>query len=466
VGVDLGTTNSAVATFEGGRAVLIPNSEGKNTTPSVVAFTEDGKTLVGTAAKRQSILNPKATFYSVKRFIGRKYAEVDAERAAVSFDVASDASGDAVFNCPRVQTEPIYPQEISAILLDTLFADAEAYLGGAVEKAVITVPAYFTEEQRVATEEAGKLARPGLVVRTMREPIAAALAYGLDKEEDELILVFDLGGGTFDISMLEVGGGIVEVRSTSGDARLGGDDFDTALVNCLAEMFDKANGLGERRSIRKSAIALQRLREAAEAAKIRLSSSSKVTLSLPFFYKSAEGPQDFKATITRNMFDKICVEDYRRIRAPVDEAMALAGIDLADIRADDLANQKKRGKRAAGRTKSKAALTEKIGIGKVVMVGGSTRIPAIQRFVRNVTGIEPQFPVNPDEAVALGAATQVRSAVGWAIASLGTSIGVIVSSSRMTAGCNSRWTNPRGGSDGCLSKQARKCPRPGYADEA
>ena len=368
VGIDLGTTNSVIAAWEGGQADVIPNAEGARTTPSVVAFTESGERLVGQLARRQAILNPKGTIYSAKRFIGRRFEEVSEEAKAVAFDVVSGPNGEARFN---VRGKLYAPEEISAQVLRKLADDAGKFLGERVTEAVITVPAYFNDAQRQATKDAGKIA--GLqVLRIINEPTAAALAYGLDKRAHETVLVFDLGGGTFDVSILDVGDGVVEVRSTAGDTHLGGDDFDRRLVDHLADEFEKDNGI----DLRKDPQALQRLFEAAEKAKVELSSVTQTQVSLPFVTADATGPKHLQTTITRSRFEQLTTDLVERTMDPVKQAMGDAKISANDI-------------------------------DEVILVGGSTRIPAVQTLVRRLTGgKDPNMSVNPDEVVAVGAAIQ------------------------------------------------------------
>jgi len=368
VGIDLGTTNSVIAAWEGGQADVIPNAEGARTTPSVVAFTESGERLVGQLARRQAILNPKGTIYSAKRFIGRRFEEVSEEAKAVAFDVVSGPNGEARFN---VRGKLYAPEEISAQVLRKLADDAGKFLGERVTEAVITVPAYFNDAQRQATKDAGKIA--GLqVLRIINEPTAAALAYGLDKRAHERVLVFDLGGGTFDVSILDVGDGVVEVRSTAGDTHLGGDDFDRRLVDHLADEFEKDNGI----DLRKDPQALQRLFEAAEKAKVELSSVTQTLVSLPFVTADATGPKHLQSTITRSRFEQLTTDLVERTMDPVKQAMGDAKISANDI-------------------------------DEVILVGGSTRIPAVQNLVRRLTGgKDPNMSVNPDEVVAVGAAIQ------------------------------------------------------------
>jgi molecular chaperone DnaK len=368
VGIDLGTTNSVIAAVEGGQPMVIPNAEGQRTTPSVVAFTEDGERLVGQVARRQAILNPKGTITSAKRFIGRRYDEVESELRAVTYEVVPGPDGMVRF---QVHGKPYAPEEISALILRKLAEDAGKFLGERVTEAVITVPAYFNDAQRQATKDAGKIA--GLeVLRIINEPTAAALAYGLDKKSNETVLVFDLGGGTFDVSILDVGDGVVEVRSTSGDTHLGGDDFDRRIVDYLADEFKRDNGI----DLREDPQALQRLFEAAEKAKIELSSVTQTQVNLPFITADATGPKHLVTTITRATFEEITKDLVERTMGPVQQAMA-----DAKMTADD--------------------------IDEVILVGGSTRIPAVQNLVRRLTGgKEPNMTVNPDEVVAIGAAIQ------------------------------------------------------------
>ncbi|MFE7775284.1 molecular chaperone DnaK [Streptomyces sp. NPDC057445] len=368
VGIDLGTTNSVIAAWEGGEATVLPNSEGSRTTPSVVAFTDTGERLVGQLARRQAILNPKGTIYSAKRFIGRRYDEISEEAKAVGFDVVPDEHGNARF---KVRDKLYAPEEISALVLRKLADDAGKQLGERVTEAVITVPAYFNDAQRQATKDAGKIA--GLeVLRIINEPTAAALAYGLDKKGHETVLVFDLGGGTFDVSILDVGDGVVEVRSTAGDSHLGGDDFDRRLVDYLADKFQNENGI----DLRKDPQALQRLFEAAEKAKTELSSVTQTQVSLPFITADASGPKHLTETVMRSTFEQITADLVERTMEPVKQAMSDAKISESDI-------------------------------DEVILVGGSTRIPAVQTLVRRLTGgKDPNMSVNPDEVVAMGAAIQ------------------------------------------------------------
>lgn len=374
VGIDLGTTNSCVAVMEGGKPAVIANAEGFRTTPSVVAFAKNGDRLVGQIAKRQAVMNPENTFYSVKRFIGRRFDEVTHETTEVSYKVLN-ISGNVKLDCPAAGKQ-FAPEEISAQVLRKLVDDASKYLGEQVTQAVITVPAYFNDSQRQATKDAGKVA--GLeVLRIINEPTAAALAYGLDKKSNETILVFDLGGGTFDVSILEVGDGVFEVLATSGDTHLGGDDFDKKIVDFLAEEFRKAEGI----DLRKDKQALQRLTEAAEKAKIELSSVTQAEINLPFITATQDGPKHLDTTLTRARFEELCSDLIDRCRIPVENAMRDAKLDKSQI-------------------------------DEVVLVGGSTRIPAVQELVKRVLGKDPNQSVNPDEVVAVGAAIQAGVLAG------------------------------------------------------
>ncbi|MFS8860127.1 molecular chaperone DnaK [Synechococcus sp. B60.1] len=375
VGIDLGTTNSVVAVMEGGVPTVIPNAEGSRTTPSVVAFTKDGERLVGQMARRQAVLNPENTFYSVKRFIGRKYDELNVDAKRVSYQVRRDERGNVKLYSPRMNKE-FAPEEISAMVLRKLVDDASRYLGQPVTQAVITVPAYFNDSQRQATKDAGRIA--GLeVLRIINEPTAASLAYGLDKRNNETILVFDLGGGTFDVSILEVGDGVFEVKATSGDTQLGGDDFDKKIVDWMAEEFKRMEGI----DLRQDRQALQRLTEAAEKAKIELSSVSETTINLPFITATADGPKHLELKLSRAQFEHLCADLLERCKGPVEQALRDAKLTKADIN-------------------------------EVVLVGGSTRIPAVQRLVRELLGKEPNQTVNPDEVVAVGAAIQAGVLAG------------------------------------------------------
>ncbi len=368
VGIDLGTTNSVIAVSEGGKPTVIPNAEGSRTTPSVVAFTPQGERLVGQLARRQAILNPKGTIYSAKRFIGRRFDEVKSELNAVSFDVVAGPNGEARF---EIRGKQYAPEEISALVLRKLAEDASKFLGEKVTEAVITVPAYFNDAQRQATRDAGRIA--GLeVLRIINEPTAAALAYGLDKKRNETVLVFDLGGGTFDVSILDIGEGVVEVRATAGDTHLGGDDFDRRIVDYLADDFQRENGI----DLRKDPQALQRLFEAAEKAKVELSSVTQTTISLPFITADASGPKHLNTTLMRSTLDQITADLVERTREPVQQALADAKLTANDI-------------------------------DEVILVGGATRMPSVQTMVRRLTGgKDPNMTVNPDEVVALGAAVQ------------------------------------------------------------
>merc|ERR1711912_21867 len=369
VGIDLGTTNSCVAVMEGGKPTVIANAEGFRTTPSVVAYAKNGDRLVGQIAKRQGVMNPDNTFYSVKRFIGRKHEEVTNEATEVSYKVLRDSNANVKLDCPA-QGKQFAAEEISAQVLRKLIEDASKYLGATVTEAVITVPAYFNDSQRQATKDAGKIA--GIEVkRIINEPTAASLAYGLDKKSNETILVFDLGGGTFDVSILEVGDGVFEVLATSGDTHLGGDDFDKKIVDFLAGEFQKNEGI----DLRKDKQALQRLTEAAEKAKIELSSVTQSEINLPFITATQEGPKHLDTTLTRAQFEELCSDLIDRSRIPVEKSMKDAKLSNSDI-------------------------------DEVVLVGGSTRIPAVQELVQKILNKEPNKGVNPDEVVAMGAAIQ------------------------------------------------------------
>ncbi|MEB3215052.1 MAG: molecular chaperone DnaK [Nostocales cyanobacterium 94392] len=369
VGIDLGTTNSCVAVMEGGKPTVIANAEGFRTTPSVVAFAKNGDRLVGQIAKRQGVMNPENTFYSVKRFIGRKHEEITHEATEVSYKVVRDSNGNVKVDCPQAGKQ-FAPEEISAQVLRKLVEDASKYTGETITQAVITVPAYFNDSQRQATKDAGKIA--GIeVLRIINEPTAASLAYGLDKKSNETILVFDLGGGTFDVSILEVGDGVFEVLSTSGDTHLGGDDFDKKIVDYLAGEFQKQEGI----DLRKDKQALQRLTEAGEKAKIELSSVTQTEINLPFITATQDGPKHLDTTLTRAKFEEICSDLIDRCRIPVENALRDAKLN-------------------------------KDNIDEIVLVGGSTRIPAVQEVVKRVLGKEPNQTVNPDEVVAVGAAIQ------------------------------------------------------------
>ena len=370
VGIDLGTTNSVIAVMEGGEPVVIPNSEGSRTTPSVVAFTKSGERLVGQLARRQAAVNPENTIYSIKRFMGRKYGEVASERTIVPYDVKAGKDDRVVVRVPNADKE-FTPEEISAMILQKLKSDAEAYLGEKVTDAVITVPAYFNDSQRQATKNAGQIA--GLnVLRIINEPTAASLAYGLDKKANETILVFDLGGGTFDVSVLDVGDGVFEVKATNGDTHLGGDDYDRRIVDWLAEEFKKQNGI----DLKTDRQALQRLTEAAERAKIELSSRLETSVNLPFITADQTGPKHLEMTLTRAKFESLTADLTERCRGPFLSALKDAGLTPQQIN-------------------------------EVVLVGGSTRMPVIQQLVKDLLGgKEPHKGVNPDEVVAVGAAIQ------------------------------------------------------------
>ena len=374
IGIDLGTTNSCMAVLEGGEPTVVENSEGGRTTPSVVAFTQSGERLVGTVAKRQAVTNPQNTVFSIKRFMGRKEAEVREEESIVPYRVVAGTNGDA-----RVEAggQQYNPPEISAMILGKLKADAEAYLGDTVDSAVITVPAYFNDDQRQATKDAGKVA--GLdVKRIINEPTAASLAYGLDKETDQTILVFDLGGGTFDVSVLEIGDGVFEVKSTAGDNHLGGDNFDKAVVDWLASEFKRDQGI----DLKQDPMALQRLYEAAEKAKIELSTAQETQLNLPFITADQSGPKHLDVRLTRAKLNELSADLIDRVVAPVRQAL-------------DDAKDKGSG-----------------SIDHVVLVGGMTRMPSVQQKVKELTGKEPHRGVNPDEVVAVGAAIQAGVLAG------------------------------------------------------
>ena len=375
VGIDLGTTNSVVAAIEGGQPTVITNAEGFRTTPSIVAYTKKEELLVGQLAKRQSVVNAENTFFSVKRFIGCKADEVSEESKELPYKVIKDDNGNIKIKCSSLNKD-FSPEEISAQVIRKLIADAKEYLGQDVTKAVITVPAYFNDSQRQATVDAGKIA--GIeVLRIINEPTAASLAYGLDKKQNETILVFDLGGGTFDVSVLEVGDGIFEVLSTAGDTNLGGDDFDKALVRWLVQDFETKEGTNLTKDIQ----ALQRLTEAAEKAKMELSNVEKTTINLPFITADKNGPKHIQQDLTREKFETLCKNLIDRCSIPVEKALKDAKLD-------------------------------KSGINEVVLVGGSTRIPAIQQLVESLTGKKPNKSVNPDEVVAIGAAIQAGILAG------------------------------------------------------
>ena len=367
IGIDLGTTNSCMAVMEGGESVVIPNAEGNRTTPSVVAFTKDGQRLVGQTAKRQAVTNPQNTVFSVKRFMGRQFDEVQHETHLVPYEVVKASNGDAHV---KIEGKVFSPPEISAMILGKLKADAEAYLGETVTEAVITVPAYFNDAQRQATKDAGKIA--GLdVKRIINEPTAASLAYGLDKKTEEKVAVFDLGGGTFDISILELGDGVFEVKATNGDTHLGGDDFDEVIIDWLVDEFQKENGV----NLRQDPMALQRLKEAAEKAKCELSSSQSSELNLPFITADATGPKHLTQTLTRAKLEQLADSLFARTSAPCTNCIKDAGLTSSNI-------------------------------DEVIMVGGQTRMPKVVETAEKIFGKKPSKGVNPDECVALGAAIQ------------------------------------------------------------
>ena len=367
IGIDLGTTNSCMAVMEHGEAKVIPNAEGNRTTPSIVAFTKSGERLVGQTAKRQAVTNPTNTIYSIKRLMGRKYAEVVRERELSPYQIVEAPNGDAYV---QIGDRSYSPPEISAMILQKLKADAEAYLGEPVTQAVITVPAYFNDSQRQATKDAGKIA--GLeVLRIINEPTAAALAYGLDKKSEETVAVYDLGGGTFDISALDIGDGVFEVKATNGDTMLGGDDFDQTIITYLADEFQKENGV----DLRADKQALQRLKEAAEKAKCELSSSMSSDINLPFITMNASGPVHMNMTLTRAKLEQLCDPLLERTRIPCVNCMKDADVSSSDVK-------------------------------EVILVGGMTRMPKVQETAKAIFGKEPNKGVNPDEVVATGAAIQ------------------------------------------------------------
>jgi chaperone protein DnaK len=369
VGIDLGTTNSAVAFMEGGKPSIISNAEGGRTTPSVVAFSKKGDRLVGQIAKRQAMVNPINTFYSIKRFIGRKMSEVTQELKQVPYEVVEDDKGNIKLHSSNA-SKKFAPEEISALVLGKLVDDSQKFTGDKIKKAVITVPAYFNDSQRQATKDAGAIASLE-VLRIINEPTAASLAYGFDKKKNETILVFDLGGGTFDVSILEVGDGVFEVLSTYGDTHLGGDDFDKRIVDWLAENFKREEGI----DLRQDRQALQRLTESAEKAKIELSATTQTQISLPFITATADGPKHIDVNLSKAEFEKISADLLDRCRKPVEQALHDANIKMADIQ-------------------------------EVILVGGSTRIPSVQQVVEQLSGKSPNMTVNPDEVVSLGAAVQ------------------------------------------------------------
>ncbi len=375
VGIDLGTTNSVIAVMEGGKPVVIANAEGSRTTPSVVGFGKDGERLIGQLARRQTVLNPQNTFYSVKRFMGRKYAELNADSKRVPYTIRRDEAGEIKIKCPRLEKE-FAPEEISAMILKKLAEEASRYLGEPVTSAVVTVPAYFNDAQRQATRDAGRIA--GIdIKRILNEPTAAALAYGLDRDEVQTVMVFDLGGGTFDVSILDVGNGVFEVLATSGDTQLGGNDFDKLIVDWLAEQFLETEGI----DLRRDRQSLQRLTEAAEKAKIELSGLPDTNISLPFITATEDGPKHLDVMLSRGQFERLSSELVQRLKDPV--ALALQDSNLRPTEIDE-----------------------------VVLVGGSTRIPFVQRLVRDFIQKEPNQNVNPDEVVAVGAAVQAGILAG------------------------------------------------------
>ncbi len=375
VGIDLGTTNSVVAVMEGNKPVVIANSEGMRTTPSVVAFSKEGERLVGQMARRQSVLNPQNTFYGVKRYIGRKYAELTPESKQVPYTIRKDETGNIKIKCPRLQKD-WSPEEISAMILRKLADEASRYLGEPVTGAVITVPAYFNDSQRQATRDAGKIA--GLeVLRILNEPTAASLAYGLDRRDTQTILVFDLGGGTFDVSILEVGDGVFEVKATSGDTQLGGNDFDKKIVDFLAEQFLETDKV----DLRRDRQSLQRLNEAAEKAKIELSGVMITEINLPFITATENGPVHLETQLTRSQFEGLCGDLVQKLKTPIKRALMDANMRPGDI-------------------------------DEIVLVGGSTRIPLVKKLVRSLIDQEPNENVNPDEVVAVGAAIQASILAG------------------------------------------------------
>lgn len=373
IGIDLGTTNSCVAVMEGGEAVVIPNTEGNRTTPSVVAFAKDGERLVGAVAKRQAVTNPQNTIFSIKRFMGRRHAEVRTEERIVPYVIGETSSGDVQV---EIMGKTYRPPEISAMILQKMRETAEAYLGQSVAEAVITVPAYFNDSQRQATKDAGKIA--GLeVLRIINEPTAAALAYGMDKKKDEKIAVYDLGGGTFDISVLSIGDDSFEVLSTNGDTHLGGDDFDQKIIDWLAEEFQRDQGI----DLRKDPMALQRLKEGAEKAKCELSSAVSTDINLPFITADASGPKHLNYTLTRAKLEQLCDDLLQRTKNPCHRAVEDAGLSPNEIN-------------------------------EIILVGGMTRMPAVGKIVKEIFGKEPHRGVNPDEVVAIGAAVQAGVLAG------------------------------------------------------
>ncbi|MBT6401300.1 molecular chaperone DnaK, partial [candidate division WWE3 bacterium] len=367
IGIDLGTTNSVVSFMEGGSYKVIPNKEGSNITPSIVAFTKDGKRLVGTIAKRQAVTNPENTVYSAKRFIGADYSEVKTEAEKMPYKVVKRSNGEVAF---ELQGKEYTPQEISAAILSELKQVAEDYIGETVTEAVVTVPAYFNDAQRQATKDAGKIA--GLdVKRIINEPTAAALAYGVDKKKNGIIAVFDFGGGTFDVSILDVSDGVVEVKSTSGDTHLGGDDVDQKIIDYLADEFKKEHGV----DLTKDKMAIQRLKEASEKAKKELSSLQETEISLPYVTADASGPKHLNVKLSRAKLESLCADIFQRLAEPCKKALSDAGLSKDEIQ-------------------------------EVILVGGSTRIPKVQEIVKDIFGKEPSKSVNPDEVVSAGAAIQ------------------------------------------------------------
>ena len=370
IGIDLGTTNSVVAVMEGGEPVVIPNSEGGRTTPSVVAFTKEGERLVGQVARRQAITNPENTIFSIKRFMGRKHIEVSEEEKLIPYKVGPDSSGRVQVTIPNAENEAFSPPEISVMVLQKMRQTAEDYLGTKVSQAVVTVPAYFNDDQRQATKDAGKIA--GLeVLRIVNEPTAAALAYGLEKQVEEKIAVFDLGGGTYDISILELGDGVFEVKSTNGDTHLGGDDYDQRIITWLVDEFKRDQGI----DLSQDPMALQRLKEAGEKAKMELSTTMSSDINLPFITATQDGPKHLNYTLSRARFEQLVEDLNQRTIEPMKKALADAGLTTNDI-------------------------------DEVILVGGSTRIPKVQEIVKDFFGKEPHRGVNPDEVVAVGAAIQ------------------------------------------------------------
>ena len=370
IGIDLGTTNSVVAVMEGGEPVVIPNSEGGRTTPSVVAFTKEGERLVGQVARRQAITNPENTIFSIKRFMGRKHIEVSEEEKLIPYKVGPDSSGRVQVTIPNAENEAFSPPEISVMVLQKMRQTAEDYLGTKVSQAVVTVPAYFNDDQRQATKDAGKIA--GLeVLRIVNEPTAAALAYGLEKQVEEKIAVFDLGGGTYDISILELGDGVFEVKSTNGDTHLGGDDYDQRIITWLVDEFKRDQGI----DLSQDPMALQRLKEAGEKAKMELSTTMSSDINLPFITATQDGPKHLNYTLSRAKFEQLVEDLNQRTIEPMKKALADAGLTTNDI-------------------------------DEVILVGGSTRIPKVQEIVKDFFGKEPHRGVNPDEVVAVGAAIQ------------------------------------------------------------